>query len=394
MSCTATTDFLTQESGRFAPLMKRRVFARSLWMNIVRRGEWMPEMGTVINQLIYERSAPTETEPSWTAIDTIPDGAEGGSCLPAATRINIASTTRQFNLARRVLEGPDVCNIDAMPSFQLQQQLANTYQVLGDYAAIEWDIRYRHEYFRLCQTKVSLSDCNTPATSTNSATTYPATCASLPLALNTVARLSFSLMRDGAGAESLLRYNGSPLLTVITDNETAGNITRQNAELRNDIRWSNESNMLVRNFGVSTSIESFVFLTDPYPRRFSCSGGVHTEIAAFSLTAATKGQKAIVNSSWVTAAETETFIFDQGVAQFLIPRPPTAPDPHFIFDPVDYTGTVQLKNIINRECNPDGNIIYHRMHMAAASMPDQPERGVAIVHLRCDPLGCVSACAT
>lgn len=374
------------------PLMQRRVFAKSLWMKIVRRGEWMPEMGVVINQLIYERSAPTEVEPTWTAIDSIPDGAEGGSCLPPATRINIASSTRQFNLARRILEGPDVCNIDAMPSFQLQSQLSSVFNILTDYATIEWDIRYRHEYFRLAQTKVVLDNCNTPTTTTTGATVYPAACATLPLALNTVARLSFALMRDGAGAEALLRYNGAPLLTIITDNETAGNITRQNAELRNDIRWSNQSNMLVRDFGVSTSIESFVFLTDPYPRRFTCSGGVHTEIAAFTLTAATKGQKAIVNSAWTTATETETFIFDQTVAQFLIPRPPVAPHPNFVFDPVDYTGAVQLKNIINRECNPDGNIIYHRLHMGAASMPDQPERGVAINHLRCDPLGCVAAC--
>ncbi len=392
MSCQATTDFLTAETGRYMGLMQRRVFAKSLWMKIVRRGEWMPEMGVSINQLIYERSAPTEAEPTWTAIDSIPDGAEGGSCLPPSTRINIASTTRSFNLARRILEGPDICNIDAMPSFQLQGQLGATFNILGDYAAIEWDIRYRHEYFRLAQTKVVLDSCTAPTTSTTGATTYPSACATMPLALNQVARLSFALMRDGAGAEALLRYNGSPLLTVITDNETAGNITRQNAELRNDIRWSNQSNMLVRDFGVSTSIESFVFLTDPYPRRFTCGGGTYTEVPAFSLTAATKGQKAIVNPSWVTATDTESFIFDTGVVQFLIPRPPVAPHPNFIFDPVDYTGAVQLKNIINRECNPDGNIIYHRLHMGAASMPDQPERGVAIVHLRCDPLGCVTTC--
>lgn len=376
------------------PVMQRRVFARSLWMNLVRRGEWMPAMGVQINQLIYERSAPTEAEPTWSAIDTIPDGAEGGSCLPAATRISIASTNRQFNLARRVLEGPDICNIDTMPVFQLQRQLADTFAILGDYARIEWEIRYRHEYFRLAQTKVVVDSCTAPTTTTTMATSYPAACATQPLAFNLIQRLSIDLMRDGAGAESLLRYNGSPLLNVITDSETAGNITRQNANLRNDIRWSNQNNLLVRAFGVSESILGFVFLIDPYPRRFTCSGGVHTEVPAFSLTAATKGQKAIVNPSWKTATETEHFIFDPNVVQFLIPRPPVAPHPNFVFDPVDFTGAVKLMNILDRTCNPDGNIIYHRMHLGAASMPVEPERGVAIVSLRCDPEGCVTACAT
>lgn len=394
MSCEATTAFLTAETGRFMPLMNRRVFAVSLWANLVRRGEWMPEMGVSINQLIYERSAPTEAEPTWTDINTIPDGQEGGSCLPASTRISIASTTRSFNLARRVLEGPDICNIDTMPVFQLQRQLGDTFKILGDYARIEWDIRYRHEYFRLCQTKVVVDSCTAPTTTTTGATSYSATCATQPLAFNLVQRLSIDLMRDGAGAESLLRYNGQPLLNVITDSETAGNITRQNANLRNDIRWSNRNNLLVTAFGVSESILGFVFLIDPYPRRFSCSGGTRAEIPAFSLTAATKGQKAIVNSSWKTAAETEHFVYDPNVVQFLIPRPPVAPHPNFRFDPVDFTGAVTLKNIISRECNPDGNIIFHRMHMGAASMPVEPERGVAIVSTRCDPEGCVTTCGT
>lgn len=394
MSCEATNDFLTAETGRFMPGMQRRVFARSLWMNLVRRGEWMPEMGVVINQLIYERSAPTEAEPTWTAIDTIPDGQEGGSCLPPSTKISIASTNRQFNLARRVLEGPDICNIDTMPVFQLQRQLGDTFNILGDYSRIEWEIRYRHEYFRLCQTKVTLDDCNAPTTTTTSAATYPASCPTLPLAFNHIQRISIDLMRDGAGAESLLRYNGQPLLNIVTDSETAGNITRQNAELRNDIRWSNQDNMLVTAFGVSESILGFVFLIDPYPRRFNCTTGTFTEVPAFSLTAATKGQKAIVNPSWKVAAASETFVFDPNVVQFLIPRPPVAPHPNFVFDPVDFTGAVTLKNIISRECNPDGNIIYHRMHMGAASMPVEPERGAAIVHLRCNPVGCVATCGS
>jgi hypothetical protein len=363
-------------------------------MNIVRRGEWMPEMGTVINQLIYERSAPTEVEPTWTAIDSIPDGQEGGSCLPAVTKISIASTARQFNLARRVLEGPDICNIDTMPVFSLQRQLADTFNILGDYAKIEWEIRYRHEYFRLAKTKIAVDDCTSPSTTTTYAATYPAACADQPLAFNQLNRLTGDLMRDGAGAESLLMNNGAPLLNVLTDYETGGNIIRQNANLREDIRRSNLNNILVQRFAVNTAILGFVFLYDTFPRRFSCGGGTYTEIPAFSLTAATKGQKAEINASWKTASITETVIYDPEVVHYLIPRPPTAPHPNFRFDPVDFTGAIVLKNIPDRVCNPDGNIVYHRMHLGAASMPVEPERGVAIAHLRCDPEGCVTSCAS
>lgn len=390
MACDATTAFLTAETGRYMPTLERRVFPKSILMNLHRRGEWMPAMGVSINTLVYERSAPTETEPAWTAINSIPDGVEGGSCLPAATKISVASTQRSFNLARRVLEGPDICDIDIMPVFDLQNQLASTFGILGDYCRIEWEIRYRHEYFRLCQTKVVCDASYT--TTTSMATTYPVSAATKPLNWKILRKLTIDLMRDGAGAEALIRSNGEPLATVITDSETAGNITRQNDKLRDDIRWG-APNILLSTFGVTERLQNIVFLVDPFPRRFEYSGG-YTEVAAFSLTAASKGQKAEVNSSWKTATYTEHVIFDPGVETFLIPRPPTAPHPNFRFDAVNFTGAVKLMNIIDRTCNPDGTLIYHRMQLGAATMPDQPERGVAIVSLRCDPEGETDACAS
>lgn len=394
MACEATFAFLTAESGRYMPVFDQRVFPQSVWMNIVQRGEWIPAMGTSINTLVYERSAPTVPVPEWTAITTVPDGQPGGSCLPPVVKIGVASTSRSFNLARIVREGPDICNIDIMPSFDLANQLKSTYKILGDYARIEWEIRYRNEYFRLTKTKVVLDSNTAPTTTSNESASYPAVCATLPLALNTLRRFSIDLFRDGAGAESLLRNNGSPLITVITDSETSGNIIRQNGATRDDIRWSNRNNLLVEKFGINYSFQDFVFLNDTTPRRFSCSGGTRTQIAPYVTVAATKGSKAEINPAWKTATETETLIFDRNVMKILIPRPPTSPSPGFRFDPVDYTGMVKVMNIIDRECNPDGNVIFHRMHLAAATMPDQPERGVAIVHLRCDPEGGVTACAT
>jgi len=359
-------------------------------MNLAKRGEWLPAMGVVINTLVYERSAPTEAEPSWTAINSIPDGIEGGSCLPATTKISVASTARSFNLARRVLEGPDVCNIDTMPVFDLQNQLASTFGILGDYCRIEWEIRYRHEYFRLCQTKVVCDA--TYTTTTTMATTYPAVAATKPLNLKILRKLSIDLMRDGAGAEALIRSNGEPLVTVLVSSETAGNIIRANDALRNDIRWGSP-NILLTTFGVTERLQNIVFLVDTFPRRFTFSAG-YVEVPAFTLAPATRGQKAVVADAWKVATYEESTIQDPNVVTYLIPSPPVAPHPNFRFDPVNFTGAVTLKNIIDRTCNPDGNLIYHRMHMGAASMPEQPERGVAIVHLRCDPEGEVTACAS
>lgn len=374
------------------PILKRRTFPRSLWMTLIRRGAFPNGMGEIINTLVYERSAPTDPTPEWTTM-TIEDGAEGGLCLPASTKIPIASTQRNFQLARRVLEGPDICNIDTMSSFDLSNQLESVAGILGDYARIEWEIRDRHEYLRLCQTKVVVDDCPNPSYTDTLQATFSG-CPTQPLSMAVLQQWSINLMRDGAGAEALLRMNGAPVGTVITSSETAGNIIRSNTAQREDLRFSNEANILIRAFGISHSYLGIAFLVDPFPIRGTCADGTFSEIAAFSLTAASKGQKAIVRPAWITAPTEVSFWFDPMVFTQLIPEPPTAPYPNFQFDPVNYTGMVKLYNIPDRVCNPDGNIIFHRMHLAAASMPVEPERGVAFLHMRCGPDGCTNTCST
>jgi hypothetical protein len=373
------------------PILKRRTFPKSIWMSLIRRGTLPNEMGEQLTALVYERSAPTDAEPVWSDL-TITDSAEGGLCLPPATKIPIASTTRTFGPKRRVLEGPDICNIDIRPAVDLYNQLQSVAGVLGDYARIEWEIHDRHEYFRLCQTKVSVTDCGEGTFTTTMATTYPATCPTQPLSWSNIDTYKIYLLQDGAGAEALLRSDGAPVGILITGFETAGNLIRQNHNIREDIRFSNEANLLIKSFGISYAYDGVTVLRDPANRRFSCADGAFTEIPAYVLEAASKGQKAVIRSAWRTASIEESFWFDPNVFTQLMLEPPTAPAPDFRFNPVDYTGMVKLYNIADRICNPDGNVVFHRMHLAAASYPVEPERGVAFAHLRCDPMGCTDTC--
>ena len=373
------------------PILKRRTFPKSIWMSLIRRGVFPNEMGEQLTAVVYERSAPTDAEPEWADL-TIADGIEGGLCLPPSTKIPIASTTRTFGMKRRVLEGPDICNIDSRAAVDLYNQFDSVAGILGDYARIEWEIHDRHEYFRLCQTKVVCNDCTNPSESTTMATTYPAACATQPLSFSIIDKYKIMLLQDGAGAEALLRSEGAPVGVMIVGYETAGNLIRQNTAVREDIRFSNQANLLIQSFGIAYAYDGVSFLRDNANRRFTCSGGVYTEVPAYILTAASRGQKAIIRPAWRTAPYEESFWFDPGVFTQLLMEPPIAPHPDFRFNPVDYTGMVKLYNIPDRVCNPDGNVVFHRMHLAASSYPVEPERGVAFVHERCEPQGCVVTC--
>lgn len=391
MACTAITDILTRESGRFSDEIRRRSFARSPWIELVRRGAFPKGMGETISNLTYERSAPTVAEPTWTSISIV-DGAEGGTCLPPATKIGVGSTTRTYSLKRNVLEGPDICASDLLYPFQLERQLDSLFKVLTDRTIQEWEIHDRHEYFRTVKRKVvvdaALDETNTQAS------TYPAFQATSRLTQGVLNKYKSKLIRDGAGLSAMARTGGTePVLAAIVSAETADSLIFDNADIRQDIRWA-EPGQLMKPFGVQRNYRGFMHIIDPYPRRFTYNGGVYTEVPPFVSSAATKGNKTDVNSAYEAADYEESFIFDPEVMLQLIPEPVVKPHPKFVFDPVNFLGDWKLMNILDRTCNPDGTIVYHRGTLAAASEPGYIERGVAFVHLRCDPsLNLVTACS-
>lgn len=371
------------------------MFGISPWQGLIRRGVYPMGLSQTINVLTYERTAPYVAEPTWSAV-TVVDGQEGGACLPPVDEITIGSTTRNTQLYRRAIHGPKFCAEEFRSVFDLEIQLSRIADVLANYTTIEWEIRDRHEYFRQVQNKISATDCFNPAEDLTGATTYPASCPTVPMSFSILNKYRIVLLRDGANQSAIMRSNGAPILTFIGSSETIGNLIRQNSDIREDIRFADEGKgnaaRLLQEYGVYHSYGGFMFVEDLYPRRFTCAGGVFTEVPAFAQLDATKGKKAVVNNAWRSAPYEESFIFDPDVFHQLVPTPIVNPQAKFRFDPVNYVGDWKILNIPNEVCNPDSNQLRHRGILAAASLPVHPERGAAFVHLRCDPLGCVTTC--
>lgn len=405
MACGPVSDLVVRETGRFLPgEIYRRNFGISPWMTFTRRGVYPMGLSQIINNLTYERTAPLVAEPTWSPV-VVSDGQEGGACLPPADKISVASTTRQFQLFRRAVEGPDFCAEEFRSVFELQQQLNAISGILAEYTRIEWEIRDRHEYLRSTKYKVVLggtNPCNPIGTAAEDTSgpdnAFPAVQATNPLSIAQLNAYKMRLLRDGAAGSALVRSGGRPILTVITSDEMADALIRDNFTERQDIQFAtmgdNKAAMLLQGMGVQYEYRGFMFLIDLFPMRFTYANGTYTEVPAFTSAAATKGTKSEVNSAWMAAPYEVSFIWDPTTYTQLVPGPITNPAPNFRFDPITYTGEWKVQNIIDRTCNPDGNILYHRGILAAARMPVYPERGVAFMHLRCDPGGCVSTCAS
>lgn len=348
-------------------------------------------MGEEISLLVYERNAPTVANPAWSSM-AIGDGNEGGNCLSPAEKLKVGNTVRTYNLERRILEGPDICVETIRSSFALREQLEGMMKAIAERVQLEWVLKNRLEYFLGCKYKVVLTASSINQTATQ-ATSYPAADGDTVLNQGVLDTYRLKLMRDGVGQSAMGKVNNSPILTLITSAETSEQIMKADGDLRSDLREGNP-NMLLQQLGVEKQLKGFFHVIDPYPRRFTYSGGVYTEVPAFVDSAATKGFKSEVNSSWETATHEESFIFDPTVITQLIPKPITAPHSKVQFDPISYNGTWKLMNIPHKTDNPDGTIVYHRGILAAGAKPNNPQRGVAIMHKRCGPeLNWTTTCA-
>jgi len=379
---------VVRESGRFSEEIFTRAFPRSPWIGLIKKDTFPEGIGEVISNLTYERSAPTDANPTWSDV-SVSDGALGGACLPTATTIAIGSTTRTWNLQRRALQGPDFCVEELRTPFQIRAQLNAIIDILTDYSILTWEMRYRHEYLRLCKRKVVCG----PVLQEGEGTTFPPQCATGVLTQGVLKRYKQKLIRDGAAGSALGKRDGTAILTIIISAETSDSLIFNNADIRQDLRWGKPSELLAP-YGVEREYGGFYHLIDEFPIRYTCSAGTYTEVAPFDVASATKGNKAIVRTAWEGAPYEVSMFFDNTVFTSRIPKPITNPAPNFRFDPVNYMGDWRALNILSRDCNPDGTILFHRGILASGSEPVHPERGVAFVHLRCDPaLNMVVSCS-
>lgn len=401
MSCTGITDILTRETGRYLPgEIFRRNFGTSPWApgGLIERGVYPAGLSEVISNLVYGRSAPTGVNADGWANITVVDGQEGGACLPPTTKINIGSTPRTFRLQRKALEGPDFCAEEFRSVFDLRKQLDQISAILAERVRLEWEEYNRYQYFLNTQTKVVVDSCTSPTEDTSLASDYPSACPTQTIGVGFLDRYRNRAIRNGAAASSILQ-NGLPTLAIIASPEWIANFILANAETRQDIRWADSGKgsnaRLLQALGVNTTYRGYMLIADMYARRFTCSGGPPVPVSPFVDNSATKGTTTDINPDWESAPYEELFIFDPMVMKQLVPAPITNPAPNFRFDPVSYVGDIKVQNIPNRQCNPDGNILYHRVIMAASSEPMLTWKGYSFAQLRCDPAcGNATSCAT
>lgn len=377
MACGVIEQRLITESGRIGPDIYRRTLNSSPWLKLTKQAAWPEGMGDTISVLVYERSLPA-TPMTWTDIGQSA-GEAGGTCLPPTTQIEFAQTKRQYNLQHGAIESPRICVNDLRVAFKRQEQLSNMMAVLTENVGYTWIERNRDEYTRLATHKVIAAAGLPEGTSS-----FPLTAPTYALSQGLLKKYYQKLIRDGGGNNPLDRMNARPVFGLITDSETSENIIKKNDDIRNDYRYSGKVNELLAPLGIERSYGGFFHMIDDFGPRWDFVGGAWVRRRPYAATAATMGDKWDINPDYENAAFMDSFIFHQDVSVALIPAPISGAGGGTKFDPVNYRGMFEWKNIISEDCNPDGTIGYFRGVYASGSKPIHPYYGYVIRHRRCD----------
>lgn len=375
--CEAIDNYLSLESGRIGPDIERTSMYTSPWLDLIEQGPWADGMGYSVVAQVVERSQP-ESYSDWSDINGADD------CFPVLDEVPWAFTNRNYNLQTVGLRSPRLCLENLRAAHDIDEQIDARLNVLKENANIVWIERKRSEHFRLSEHKIVVA----PGLPESSGASFPATEATSQLTIGVLNSGYQRAKRDSVfnNGGAMGKAQGTPVATVIADSETIQGLTKNNDDIRNDIRWSPKAEILVGPWGITHSFGNFVFMPDDTMPRYNYEAGAYHRVDYYIDEAATLGEKAEVNPAYENAEFTTTSLFFPNVYKQLNPNP-NVKFGKITYGAQNYRGEFQWDNHYDLNCNPWENTGFWKARFSSASKPVQPRYGYWYIHLRCnDPL--------
>ena len=410
---TAIDTILTQEANRIGPDIHRRTLHTSPWMDLIKQTKFPEGMGYQLGTLIYDRALPSTTNlnnasvigMNWIDVG----GGESASILTTNTPDQILTGARdtmigagtnnangksfirfnrqfkQYGMKRAVVESPRINVEDLRFAAHRQEQLRAILDSLTDSTKYAWEERYRDEYDRVCANYVICEATSSVFASTKENTNSAdidfgaaGTTPSANISNKIMDSLYFRLVRGGAGTNAYGRENARPVFAIVCSSE-ASYFLQTEAGFRDDIRY-NQSKVseLIAPLGVEKSFRGFYHLIDDLAPRFTDDGNGGLErVQPYSMTNGVVS----LNASYETATHEALYVLHQDVMESQIPDPISGSN-GLTFDPVNYRGKFNWKNIASVDLNPDGTIGFFRGVLASASKPIKTEFGYVVLFKR------------
>ncbi len=411
---------LAEEANRIGKDIYSRTLHTSPWLDLTKQGAFPDGQGYTQQTLVYDRAIATTTAGggtagvNWSTLGSafsgtsIADAQEPGTMKdfqggrgdgqdvsdnnPAGTDrrsyVQFGKKLKPYSLKRAVIESPKISLEDLRFAAHRQDQLRAIMNIMTEVTRNTWENRYRDEFelisdnLVLCKTAgtvitgaregLTLTDLDVDAGSDGSDITGNISNAILD-------KVYFKQVRGGAGANAYGRENGRPVFSVVLSSE-ASYALQTEAEFRDDIRYNNSKvSDLIAPLGVEKSFRGFYHLIDDMAPRynFNATSDKLERVEPYTVAAGV----ATPNAAYETATHEAAFVLHPEVCEALIPNPMSGSN-GLSFDPVNYRGKFDWKNIVSEITNPDGTIGFFRGVLASATKPIKTEFGFVIVYLR------------
>ncbi len=383
---------LQDESGRIGEMVAAKLIGTDVWNRLVTQEEWPAGMGESITTLLQERSVvPDVSSAAWSDVSI--NNGTGSSCNPSEQLIQFARTTKSYNLQQAAIRSPGLCVNDLRIAWMAEQQLGGEYKVLKDNQQWFWSNRYRDEYIRLAGNKIVVDTDDTYTFSTSgSDEAIPASPAQYALDQGMLDTWYLDLNRDQAEGYYAM-VDAMPQYGLICSPEVSKYLQKQNADVRQDLRFSSEVDSLITPFGTRWAYSGFIHLIDNQAPRYTFTDGEYVRVPFYINVPASYGYKAVVNPAYRNAPYEGSIIYNTNVYTSRVAQTITRPGGNTSFDAVNYRGDYTWLNIRDNGCNKLGNQGYFYALNMQGSQAKRTEWGYLIISLRCGPATLFQNCS-
>jgi hypothetical protein len=397
MPCTTLENLFLDHSMLIRNDVAVQIQDSDFYIKKLPKEPWLDGQGYQYSYPIYQRALITDsvTDPnffqSFATLSATGNTADNnligtGACSFTANH-NIDSfgvDIKTVTLKKAGVNSPDICLDDLKFQWQVLDQIKNVTRVLAENSKWVWSQNYQTESINAGANKVTAK-----ATPNISATFDPASPPTSPLTFGLLEEIHQELGYNGGSIKPTARVeDGTAVYTAVGSNYTFNNLKKQASNDRNDFRYFsfNEPDVLVGVPGLGGKIyHGFKFEAVQFPPRYDIVTGAYVRRYPYSSTAATRGMKWLVSSTYKATLYEDTNIYHEEVMRVLIPKPQGNIGSLTYLQPYSWAGEFVWRNIPSRDCNIDGNIGFFRALFAYGIKLERPDLGYVIRHLRCDP---------
>ncbi len=405
---TAINTILAEEANRIGKDIYSRTLHTSPWLDLTKQSAFPDGMGYQQTTLVYDRAIATTGQTNgvagvnWNSIgntfsgqtpaantgdlvnvDDTAEDIQGGRGMteesPTGDKrsyVQFNKKLKPFSLQRAVIESPRISLEDLRFAAHRQDQLRAIMDIMTQVTRNTWENRYRDEFHAISDNKVLCAATGTVITGGQESVAKVPTAGVTANVSNAILdKIYYSLIRGGAGSNAYGRENGRPVFSLVLSSEASYQLQTE-AGFRDDVRYNNAKvSDLIAPLGIEKSFRGFYHLVDDLAPRYAAD---YSLVEPYSVTA---GGVATPNASYESAPFEAAYVLHPEVCEALIPNPMTG-GAGITFNPVNYRGKFDWKNIANEITNPDGTIGFFRGVLASATKPIKTEFGYVILFKR------------